>query len=143
MDKFLRILLLAALAGAVFALASCREGVSQKERLEMFISDMESGETPNPRRHFSGHPNAAKIDSNTFNSTHMAPNDNLHITGFSILAGDTFSLQFITNTSSPDAETASGSFYAEKSALSTDWYIRSITVPQGGGSGTQIIPDEL
>ncbi len=140
MDKFLRILLLAALAGAVFALASCREGVSQKERLEMFISDMESGQ--NPRRHFAGHPNAAKIESNTFNSTHMAPGDGLNITGFSILDGNAFSLQFTTNTLG-SSETASGSFYAEKSALSTDWYIRSIAVPQGGASEPQIIPDDL
>ena len=129
------------LAAAILLISGCSAGTSKEQRLEAFIADMESSDSPNPREHFAGHPKADKIDSSTFNDTDMAPNDNLDITGYTI-SGDTFTMTFTTNTF-PDGESVeTASFYSETNDLGgEDWYINSMTVPTADGS--KIIPDDL
>jgi hypothetical protein len=122
------------------ALMGNDNGMSKDARLSAFIADMESGDSPNPRGHFSGNANASKIDSSTFNSTNMAPNDNLDITGY-VISGDTFTMDYTTE-AFPSETIATASFYMEKGALGEEtWYIKSMTVPFV--ASTKLIPDDL
>jgi len=128
------------LAAAILLISGCSAGVSKEQRLELFIAEMESGAGANPREHFADDPNAADIDSNTFNSTDMAPDDGLDITGFDI-DGVTFTMDFTTTTYPEGLTVYTASFYSEANDLGgEDWYIRSMTVPVGGGSDFVVIP---
>jgi len=120
--------------------SGCDAGISKDARLSAFIADMESGDNPNPRVHFSGNANASKIDSATFNSTNMDPSNNLDIMGY-VINGDTFTMDYTTDTYS-DETIATASFYVEKGALGEEnWFIRSMTVPVA--ASTMLIPDNL
>jgi len=134
------------LVTAVLLISSCSAGVSKEQRLDLFIADMESGTVdnpPDPREHFRGHPSAEKIDSGTFPSTDMDPTDGLNITGYDI-DGDTFTMTFTTN-AVPDGNVETASFHSEPNDTGgEDWYIKSMTVPIGGGDGdVKVIPDNL
>lgn len=134
------LVIIAALA-VIIMITGCNAGISKEDRLEAFILDMESGPTPNPREHFSGHSNAWKIDSDTFNTTNMAPNNNLDITGY-VITGDTFTMDFTTDAFPGGLSVTTASFHMEKNNLGgEEWFIYSMTVP--AALAPKIIPDEL
>jgi len=135
-----RILLIAAAASLILIISGCQAGVTKEQRLEAFISEMESGTAANPREHFEGHPFAYKIDKDTFDSTFMAPDFNLDITGY-IISGDTFTMDF-TSDFTVGSTVSTASFYSESNNFGgEDWYIKSMTVPTA--SGVKLIPDDL
>ncbi len=141
--RTMKLIMAALVTVAVLLISGCSAGVSKEQRLDAFIADMESGTVgnpPDPREHFAGHPNAFKIDSGTFPTTNMDPEDGLDITGYTI-TGDTFTMTYTTDTYQ-DQTISTASFYSESNNLGgEDWYIKSMTVPLS--DGFKIIPDNL
>ena len=122
-------------------IAGCDTGISKADRLEAFIADMESSPTANPREHFSGHPNAWKIDSGTFNTTNMAPNNSLDITGY-VITGDTFTMDYTTTAYPGGQSVTTASFHMVTNNLGgEEWFIYSMTVP--AAIAPKVIPDSL
>ncbi len=138
-----KVILIIATASLILLITGCQAGTTKEQRLDAFIAVMESGNSANPRDHFAGHPNAALINPDSFNNTDMAPSNNLDITGYSI-TGNTFSMAFKTTMYPDGLSVDEASFYSEPNNFGgEEWYIKSMTVPLGGGDGVKLIPDDL